>query len=56
MGFAFGQDDVEEFFRSAPEFERMLVRSGTILIKSWFSITDEEQHLRASTIRSSSGS
>ena len=40
------ETDVEEFFRSVPEFERMLVRSGTILIKYWFSITDEEQHLR----------
>jgi polyphosphate kinase len=29
-----------------PEFERMLVRSGIILIKYWFSITDEEQQLR----------
>ena len=29
-----------------PEFERMLVRSGIILIKYWFSITDEEQHFR----------
>ena len=29
-----------------PEFEKMLVRSGIILIKYWFSITDEEQHLR----------
>ena len=38
--------DVEEFFRSVPEFERMLVRSGIRLIKYWFSITDEEQHLR----------
>jgi polyphosphate kinase 2 len=38
--------EVEEFFRSVPEFERMLVRSGTILVKYWFSITDEEQHLR----------
>ncbi len=45
MGFC-GEDDVEEFFRSVPEFERMLVRSGVILIKYWFSITDEEQHLR----------
>ncbi|WP_072392213.1 polyphosphate kinase 2 [Hyphomicrobium sp. CS1BSMeth3] len=45
MGFC-SEDDVEEFFRSVPEFERMLVRSGTILIKYWFSITDEEQHLR----------
>jgi len=40
------EDDVEEFFRSVPEFERMLVRSGIRLIKYWFSITDDEQHLR----------
>jgi polyphosphate kinase 2 len=39
-------EDVEEFFRSVPEFERMLVRSGIKLIKYWFSITDDEQHLR----------
>jgi polyphosphate kinase 2 len=39
-------EDVEEFFRSVPEFERMLVRSGIRLIKYWFSITDDEQHLR----------
>ena len=45
MGFC-TEDDVEEFFRSVPEFERMLVRSGIILIKYWFSITDEEQQLR----------
>ena len=45
MGFC-SEDDVEEFFRSVPEFERMLVRSGTILVKYWFSITDDEQHLR----------
>jgi polyphosphate kinase len=45
MGFC-SEADVEEFFRSVPEFERMLVRSGIILIKYWFSITDEEQHLR----------
>jgi polyphosphate kinase len=45
MGFC-SETDVEEFFRSVPEFERMLVRSGIILIKYWFSITDEEQHLR----------
>src|SRR3978361_1604318 len=38
--------ECEEFFRSAPEFERMLVRSGVILIKYWFSITDEEQQFR----------
>ena len=45
MGFC-TEDEVEEFFRSCPEFERMLVRSGIMLVKYWFSITDEEQHLR----------
>ncbi|WP_428418519.1 polyphosphate kinase 2 [Methylibium sp.] len=45
MGFC-SEADVEEFFRSVPEFEKMLVRSGIQLIKYWFSITDEEQHLR----------
>ncbi|MBB3293127.1 polyphosphate kinase 2 [Mitsuaria sp. BK045] len=45
MGFC-SEADVEEFFRSVPEFERMLVRSGITLIKYWFSISDEEQHLR----------
>jgi len=45
MGFCTPQE-VEEFFRSVPEFERMLVRSGIHLLKYWFSITDEEQHLR----------
>jgi len=45
MGFC-SEADCEEFFRSAPEFERMLVRSGIVLIKYWFSITDEEQNLR----------
>src|SRR5215471_215178 len=38
--------DVEEFFHTVPELERMLVRSGIILVKYWFSITDEEQHFR----------
>ncbi|MET0705904.1 MAG: polyphosphate kinase 2 [Tardiphaga sp.] len=47
MGFC-TEDEVQEFFRSVPEFERMLVRSGIILIKYWFSITDEAQHLRFS--------
>jgi len=47
MGFC-TEDEVEEFFRSVPEFERMLVRSGIILIKYWFSITDEEQQFRFS--------
>jgi polyphosphate kinase 2 len=45
MGFC-SEAEVEEFFRSVPEFEKMLVRSGIQLIKYWFSITDEEQHLR----------
>jgi polyphosphate kinase len=45
MGFC-SEDDVEEFFRSVPEFERMLVRSGILVIKYWFSISDEEQHMR----------
>jgi polyphosphate kinase len=45
MGFA-TEDQVEEFFRDVPEFERMLVRSGIRLVKYWFSITDEEQQLR----------
>jgi polyphosphate kinase len=39
-------EDVEEFFRTVPEFEKMLVRSGIKLIKYWFSITDDEQYLR----------
>jgi polyphosphate kinase len=45
MGFC-TEEEVEEFFRSVPEFERMLTRSGIKLIKYWFSITDEEQHIR----------
>jgi polyphosphate kinase len=45
MGFC-NDAQVEEFFRTVPEFERMLVRSGIILIKYWFSITDEEQQFR----------
>jgi polyphosphate kinase len=45
MGFC-TEEDVEEFFRTVPDLERMLVRSGIILIKYWFSITDDEQHLR----------
>ena len=40
------EDEVEEFFRSVPEFERMLVRSGIQVVKYWFSITDDEQHAR----------
>ena len=45
MGFC-TEEQCEEFFNSVPEFERMLVRSGIILIKYWFSITDEEQQFR----------
>ncbi|MDH4441646.1 MAG: polyphosphate kinase 2 [Rhizobium sp.] len=45
MGFC-TQEELDEFFRSVPEFERMLVRSGVILLKYWFSITDEEQEFR----------
>src|SRR5262249_45010231 len=45
MGFC-TDADVEEFLRTVPEFERMLARSGIVLIKYWFSITDEEQHFR----------
>ena len=45
MGFC-TDDEYSEFLRSVPEFERMLVRSGTILIKYWFSVSDKEQELR----------
>lgn len=45
MGFA-SEDQVDQFFRDVPEFERMLVRSGILVLKYWFSITDEEQQLR----------
>jgi polyphosphate kinase len=45
MGFC-SEEEVEEFFRSVPEFERMLTRSSIKLMKYWFSITDEEQHMR----------
>jgi len=45
MGFC-GEDEYQEFMRSCPEFERMLVRSGIILIKYWFSVSDEEQERR----------
>ncbi len=45
MGFC-TEAECEEFFRTVPEFERMLVRSGIILLKYWFSITDDEQNLR----------
>ncbi len=45
MGFC-TNDEYEEFMRSCPEFERMLVRSGIILIKYWFSVSDDEQEKR----------
>ncbi len=45
MGFC-TDEDVEEFFRTVPELERMLIRSGIILIKYWFSVSDEEQEKR----------
>ncbi len=45
MGFC-TEEECEEFLRTVPEFERMLVRSGIVLIKYWFSITDDEQHFR----------
>jgi len=45
MGFC-NDAEYEEFFRSVPEFERMLTRSGIHLLKYWFSITDDEQYLR----------
>ena len=45
MGFC-TDEEYEEFFRSVPEFEKMLVRSGIILIKYWFSISDDEQYRR----------
>ena len=45
MGFCTEQE-LEEFFRAAPEFERMLVRSGIVLIKYWFSVSDEIQESR----------
>ena len=45
MGFCTNKE-YEEFLRSCPEFERMLVRSGIILLKYWFSVSDEEQEKR----------
>jgi polyphosphate kinase len=45
MGFC-DDAEYEEFFRSVPEFEKMLVRSGVQIVKYWFSITDEEQEIR----------
>ena len=45
MGFC-NEEQVQEFFRTAPEFERMIIRSGVIVIKYWFSVSDEEQEKR----------
>jgi polyphosphate kinase len=45
MGFC-TEDEYWEFLRAAPEFERMLIRSGIMLIKYWFSVSDEEQERR----------
>ncbi|MCC5947705.1 MAG: polyphosphate kinase 2 [Nitriliruptoraceae bacterium] len=45
MGFA-TEEQVREFMRTAPEFERMLVRAGIPIVKYWFSISDEEQERR----------
>jgi polyphosphate kinase 2 len=45
MGFC-TDDEYQEFLRSCPEFEKMLIRSGIVLIKYWFSVCDEEQERR----------
>ena len=45
MGFC-SDDEYQEFMQSCPEFERMLVRSGIILLKYWFSVSDAEQERR----------
>jgi polyphosphate kinase 2 (PPK2 family) len=45
MGFC-KESEYEEFLRSTPEFERMLMRSGILLVKYWFSVSDEEQEKR----------
>ena len=45
MGYC-TNEEFEEFLRSCPEFEKMLIRSGTILIKYWFSVSDHEQEKR----------
>jgi polyphosphate kinase 2 len=45
MGFC-TEDEHQEFMRTCPEFERILIRSGIILIKYWFSVSDEEQEAR----------
>ena len=45
MGFC-TEEEYREFLHTAPEFERMLVRAGIIVIKYWFSVSDEEQERR----------
>src|SRR5688572_14649255 len=45
MGFC-TEEEYREFMRSVPEFEAMLLRSGIILVKYWFSVSDEEQERR----------
>ena len=45
MGFC-TEEEYQEFLRSCPEYERMLIRSGIILIKYWFSVSDAEQEHR----------
>jgi polyphosphate kinase 2 len=45
MGFC-SEEEYQEFMRSTPSFERILMRSGLILIKYWLSISDEEQERR----------
>jgi len=45
MGFC-TEEEYLEFLHSCPEFERMLVRSGIVLVKYWFSVSDEEQEHR----------
>ena len=45
MGFC-TDEQYEQFFDDVPEFENMIIRSGIVLINYWFSITDDEQHLR----------
>jgi len=45
MGFC-SDEEYDEFLRTCPDFERMLIRSGIILVKYWFSVSDEEQERR----------
>jgi len=45
MGFC-TEEEYREFMRSVPEFERMLLRAGLILVKYWFSVSDDEQERR----------